>query len=813
MDYEAALTALSELRAAEAARAPEVFRNEAQTRFDLIDRLITECLGWTRDEVFVESSLGGQFTDYELGRPARQVVLEAKREGISFELPAGFNRPTATIPQLSRDHPLVGGAIEQALTYSQRRGIAIAGVANGHQLIAFIGSRVDGIAPEKGRALVFSSLADMEARFRELWDALSKAGVAARRLHRLLDADQDSPPPQKLSARLPDYPGYKNRNPVAAELQILGGLFFEDILSQPEIEIDFLRECYTPSGSLSQYALVSREILSARYSVFVEAEAAASLRPVRSKSGVSDELLSDVFAASLGRRPIILLGDVGVGKTMFTRHFIKVEASDILDRSLVLYVDFGSKPALADDINAYVRAEFRRQLLAEYGQDIEESGFVRSVYRSDLKRFANSIFGSLRDSDPSSYHLRELELLQSKLADQESHLKCSLDHFTRAQRRQAVVFLDNVDQRPFSFQEQVFLIAQSLAADWPVACFIALRPETFYRSKREGALTGYQPRVFTIEPPRVDRVILKRLRFARRELDRSGRLPTFPSNLTVTSDRLAAYIDVLTRAFGENEALVRFVDNMSGGNVRRALEFIVAFVGSGHVDTAKIFEVIDRQGTYDLPLHEFLRAVMYGEHEYYDPSDSHIPNVLDITRPDGREHFLQCLVIEYAARAGAMSASQGFARTEDIYSFCHGLGFDARQAASALNRCAAGSLLETSPRYIQEEVKGADSERVRVTTVGAYTTRQLLPDFQYLDAVSVDTPIIDTAARAAITDGRQIQERLHRAEVFRSYLDAQWAPFRGADLPFDWDTVSGVAQDNIDFVRSRVGRRIVRRPR
>ncbi len=806
MDYETAIAAVRELVASEADHSGDLFRNEAQTRFDLIDVWLTEGLGWSRDEVFVETHQGGEYSDYELGRPTRSAVVEAKREGMAFELPAGFDRPTIAIEQLRRDHPGVGAAIDQALGYAQRRGIPVAAVTNGWQVIAFVGSRVDGVPPEKGRALVFASLADIERRFREFWDALSKPGLAARRLHRLLDADQDAPPPAKLSARLPDYPGYKNRNPVAAELQILGGMFFEDVLRQPEVEPDFLRQCYTPSGSLSQYALVSREILAARYSTFFEAEAAASVRPARSKSGISEELLSDVFAASLGRRPIILLGDVGVGKTIFTRHFIKVEASDILERSFVLYVDFGTKPALAEDLNSYVRSEFRRQLLEDYGQDIEEAGFVRSVYRADLQRFAKGIFGSLRDTDPAGYKRAEVDLLQRKLADDQDHLKRSLDHFTRAQQRQAVVFLDNVDQRPFSFQEEVFLISQSLAADWPAACFIALRPETFYRSKREGALTGYQPRVFIIEPPRVDRVISKRLAFARRELDRTGRLPTFPANLTVTSEKLGAYIDVLSKAFAENEDLVQFVDNMSGGNVRRALEFIVAFVGSGHVDTAKIFDAIARQGIYNLPLHEFLRAVMYGEHEYYDPSDSHIPNVFDIARPDGREHFLQPLVIAYVERAGATGGTQGYAPTAGVYSFAQSIGFDVRQTAAALSRAATSHLIETSPRYVQEEVRGADSERARVTTVGAYTIRRLIADFQYLDAMSVDTPIVDATSRQEIHDGRMIHERLQRAESFRAYLDAQWAPFRNGDLPWDWDEISPLAQASIELVRERVAR-------
>lgn len=802
-DFESAFESMRQLAAEAVVEGGEqADRNEAQTRLDLVDRLVFDCLGWQRDEVSVEVHHNGQYSDYELGSTVPQIVVEAKREGIAFELPAGATRPTMKIRDLIAIDDDLARAMRQVLKYGQERGIPIAAVSNGHQIVAFLSSRTDGVRPLDGRALVFDSLEAMEDRFKDYWDALSSAGARSRRLMRLLDADRDAPPPERLSSRIHGYPGYKNRNPVAAELQILGGMFFEDMLKKPEVEEEFLRECYMSSGSLSQYALVSKEILAARYSVFSEAEVEATLTPVRSKAGVSKDLVSDVFAASLGKRPIILLGDVGVGKTMFTRHFIKVEASDILARSFVLYIDFGSKPAIAEDLPSYVAGELQRQLAEEYGQDINEAGFVKSMYRSELQAFDKGIYGSLKETDPNEYRRYQLEFLGKLMSDQESHLKTALAHYIKAQKKQAVVFLDNVDQRPFDFQERVFLIAQALASDWPVACFIALRPETFSRSKREGALTGYQPRVFTIEPPRVDRVIERRLSFAIKELQETGKLSTYPANVTVSSDKLESYLNLVLSAFGHNELLVSFVDNMSGGNVRKALEFVSSFIGSGHVDTDKIFEALGRGG-YTLPFHEFFRAVLYGEHDYYDPSDSPIPNVLDISRPDGREHFLQPLVVTFLERAGQGGETQGFVPTPDVYSFGQSMGFESRQIARALDRCASANLIETTPRYIQEAVRGADSDQCRITSAGAYIVHELMTDFQYLDAVGVDTPIVDSAARAAFSTGWGLEERLQRADGFRRYLDGQWTLLEGEDLPFEWLEASERARASIEEVRAR----------
>jgi hypothetical protein len=65
--------------------------NEAETRFQFIDRFLVECLGWPREVIHLEPPYNKTFSDYELGIPA-QLIWEAKREGISFDLPAGTSR-------------------------------------------------------------------------------------------------------------------------------------------------------------------------------------------------------------------------------------------------------------------------------------------------------------------------------------------------------------------------------------------------------------------------------------------------------------------------------------------------------------------------------------------------------------------------------------------------------------------------------------------------------------------------------------------------------------------------------------------------
>ena len=58
---------------------------------------------------------------------------------------------------------------------------------------------------------------------------------------------------------------------METDLRILGDLFIQDIVREETITDEFLAECYCSSGALSQYAVVSKEILKSRYTALSRA--------------------------------------------------------------------------------------------------------------------------------------------------------------------------------------------------------------------------------------------------------------------------------------------------------------------------------------------------------------------------------------------------------------------------------------------------------------------------------------------------------------------------------------------------------------
>jgi hypothetical protein len=163
---------------------------------------------------------------------------------------------------------------------------------------------------------------------------------------------------------------------------------------------------------------------------------------------------------------------------------------------------------------------------------------------------------------------------------------------------------------------------------------------------------------------------------------------------------------------------------------------------------------------------------------------------------DGREHFILPLVLAEVDRQGGEGQSEGYIPSASVYSYAQKIGYAPSQLEWALERAVGNHLLEA-----RSNADGSDI-RYRLTSIGAYIVWRLPSMFAYLDAVVVDTPILDDGYRNKILDAHTIDERLNRAELFRIYLDRQWQ-LCPPDQHFDWTSMSEALHDDIRTVGKR----------
>lgn len=756
--------------------------NEAQNRFHFVDRLLTECLGWERDYMDVEKTdeLGGR-ADYLLGHPVK-AILEAKREASLFqELPFGKPSIVRKIAPLVEACKTFEAAVHQVIPYCSIRGAPIAIVCNGPQLAIFQ-AVIIGQSPLDGECYLFNGFLSYLTNFPVLWRLLSPEGIAENRALRELALHRNPRIPPKASTAIPEPTRYRYRSSFQENLRTLSSLLLEEIQDDPAVKEAFYNECYVPMEANNRHLLLSKRIIATRYNrVGDDGIVPMPIDDVAKVDESGNLLVDPAFSLAIAARPIVVVGDVGVGKTSFFENLFQSLEGTEKARSYFIHVNLGTKATLATDIKSYVLHEIPATLKLHYNIDIDERDFANAIYHNDLVAFDKSVRGALKNVDEKAYEKARLEFLVEKVNRRDSHLHASLGHLAHGRNKQIIVVLDNADQRSFAVQQEAFLIAQELAATRNLLVFVALRPSTFYQSKTTGALAGYQNKVLTIAPPPADEVLQRRILFAVRVAE-GKTAPAALAGIRLQLKGIVSFLYATLRSIRNNPAIRQFLGNITGGNTRLVIELFTAFCGSPNVDSKKIVEIEESQGNYQVPLHEFTKHALLGDYAFYHPQSSMVAcNIFDVSSADPREHFLSALIVAFLSSSVGVADNDGFVAGVRIIQEMNSFSFSEDQIRHCLRRLAGKRLIET-PHAHYREIPVPDDQQpeqfyYRATSIGIYHVRHWMGSFSFIDATSTDTPIFDSIARGEVfevAESSDISDRYRKSSCFRGYLESQW---------------------------------------
>lgn len=785
------------------------FWNEAQNRFHFVDRLLMECLGWSKSDLNVEMKDGAEgWADYTLGTPAK-VVLEAKKQSVHFgDLPIGKDVSIRKIAPLVAASKKLKEAMTQVIGYSTMLGAQCSVVCNGPQILIFQTFN-SGASPLDGNCFFFNGFENIKTNFHTLWTVLSPEGVQENRANRELQAHKNLRIPPKASDSITEPFKVRYRNALQQELQSISSLLLEELEDEPELKKAFYNECYVPIEANNRHLMLSRNIIDARYQRANSDQGSMSaFEVVKKPSGRSDISISDGgLLGATSNKPIILLGDVGVGKTSFFENLMMGLSEEKTSNTITLHLNLGTKANLTKSVKDFVLDAIPEYLSTLYGISILDAKFAESVLSKELEQFDRSPAGQLKSVDEMDYRKSRLKFMQDHIDKIETYISRCLQFLAGKQNKQIIVFVDNSDQRKFETQQEAFLIAQELATLKGVLVFISLRPSTFLQSKEKGALSGYRNKVLTISPPPADRVIQKRIEFALRIADGTQKFQGL-ANVRLNLTSVVAFLKATLRAIKSNQEIRHFLSNISGGNTRSVVELVSSFVGSPNVDSRKIVEIEERSGDYKVPLHEFTKHALLGEYAYYSPRSSlYALNLYDIAFSDPREHFLGSLITAYLNSDSGKRDNDGFTYGEAIIDEMGGLGFSSDQTSHRLRSLAEKRLIETPHAHYREISVGPgvspSAFHFRTTSIGNYHIRQWSGTFAFLDAMSTDTPIFDEQARdsiQSIASSSSISDRFERSTLFRDYLHDCWTASSLVPAYYDFQTVQKVGDPSFRLV-------------
>ena len=373
----------------------------------------------------------------------------------------------------------------------------------------------------------------------------------------------------------------------------------------------------------------------------------------------------------------------------------------------------------------------------------------------------------------------EVTFIESFTNEPERYMALVMKFIRRSHNKSVAVFFDNLDRRSDDIQEQAFLRAAAMANDWGVLVFVCLRPGTMQRSSAAGVLDTMAPRTLVIPQPDIGIVLRKRFQYAGRYAARD--LPSeayvhgrFGDATEKQLPEASRFFFMCDQSIHRNQALAEQYEAVSNGNIRKVMDYVKKVVTSQHLDTHKIIAILNDEGEYTLAAHETLRAMIYGPFIHFEPNTSLFTNLFDISHADPSEHFSRVLLLDYCQRHANSVARYGFIAVTTLQDYMTSLGYSANHITETLSLLVKRNCLEGQDEYRDRETETPMlGEDVRITSLGSFHITTLVRTFQYMDAVTVDTPILDDETRASIKDLQHIRDRLKRARIFTAYLDRQ----------------------------------------
>lgn len=769
--------------------------NEATTRMRAIDTIIFDVLGWDKLKVDTEKYIRAEgFADYAFEIAGHiNLIVEAKREQKTFLLPVRkYSEKPFGFGLLAEECKEAYDAMVQAAGYATNQGSRYIAISNGHQWLLTL-SYVHNQPIDERLVYVFESVDAIKERFQVFWNCFSYNAIYSNIPAIELSESRKNPAPAKLSSTIPGYPLPIDRNYLKNELSYVLSIVWDELNSN-DTSKDFLEKCYIfpdPPDKPDKAFTIAKEIIEIRNKQDEQL----------TREVISSQKVPQLIKAYTTEKPILVLGEIGHGKSIFLRYLRMIEAEKELKNYVQIDVDFLDSPDNAIDVPLFIVKEIYRQLSERYKIDITEDNFVRAALNAEINRFKKSPRGHAFPVESNTYKLHEIEYIENIQKDHHEYLKYVSQHIKGSYGKSIAIFFDNLDKRTLEIQEEAFLRSSAMARDWDALIFVCLRPDTYHISKRSGVLDSIAPKIISIAPPNAKILLKKRFKYG--TMIASGKIRKVPSgrDISVELPTVAEFITDCCLYSLKSSKLVNLFESISNGNARSLLQYTKQIITSNHLDTKKIIKKIrEEDGCYIISDHEAERSLLYGDYQHYDPKEAVFINIFDIRHSDPIEHFCKLFLLDFLNRSYSGGIQHGYCRLKDIVNYSSQLGYTIDYTKEMTKELLEFKCCRTSTR---ENNLSNDNVLIGITSLGRYHLNVLVKKFTYIDAMIIDTPIIDKTVRSKIKDIQPIIERLERAELFLKYLDECSSYLQDEEAKTIWQKISCEIRKNISEIHPK----------
>jgi hypothetical protein len=727
--------------------------NESDTRSKLIDTVLFKILGWNESDVEREGKLESGYFDYKVSISGFHFIIEAKRNFKEFVIPK--NHKSLKIKTFLKENNSV---IEQIRNYAGDFGVNYGVITNGKQYIILKLYNSDGTSWKENPCIVFNGIEDIENRFVEFYETLSKFSIINNGGF-IYDLPSNVNPSSTIFSKLPQREKELIRNLLSSKITpIINNVFGEIFSSETESNSDFIEKCFVENKETKK----NRDDIERLFSDVAPnlSNVIPAINTKNIQQQISNEINTDEISIKnlTPPKPIVIIGSKGAGKSTFINHLFKFQAKENdLNNHLTTYLDLRNYFNTNDYFDAnHICKNILENIYEKYEEiDLHSLKTLKQIYLTEINRNDRGIWLFDKENNESSYQQKVANFLTNKQNDNVNHLESISKYFIRDRRKRLIIIIDNADQFNDEIQEQVFLFAHSLAKTSLCGTVISLREGYYYKWRFSPPFDAYESNVYHITAPKYSEILQKRLDYTLENLDVND-IEIEAQNaqgykVKINNQAVIEFLSSLKSSIfsSDNTDIINFLNQTTYPNIREGLRIFKLFLTSGHT---KVEDYIIRErfrtgeeSHSPIPFHEFIKSIGLINKHYYNSQNSAIHNILK-TNENSTDHFLNFYILKELVKLYENEGNSArFISLNSIYDLFSSFGYPIKTLRSAILELIKVSLIDTDDVLTDIDKKDIPDElNLTITLKGYYYIKELCTRFHYFDLILQDTPVFNS---------------------------------------------------------------------
>lgn len=457
--------------------------------------------------------------------------------------------------------------------------------------------------------------------------------------------------------------------------------------------------------------------------------------------------VSDILREEESNNPIVIIGNVGSGKTTYIHHFFKVslnkyELQNWIDSIIIdLREYFPSQEKLKQHIYEKIDIELKNKYPEFQKPDLE---LYEEIFSDELLPDQH-IYDALDESEAKKTKAMDIKKYKD---DRETFIKAGIRYIRRKYNKKIYIVLDNVDHHPIDIQKETFLFAKNLIFHIHSPIILTLRDYTLSLAYKHIELAAFQTRYLNLSQPDLYVLLEKRMKFVLEKRIKTDFYQKFsnikikvflPTGVTVDTniyeleDRLKTILESFL-----SEKIIEILGSLSDRDMRILLHITRVALSSGYLYPRERQQKDERdEKKRRARYYDFIKSIMKGNNPCYFPNEKTtvIVNLFENEKKDDVGNQL----IRYRTLK-AIDVFGDIVTVSHILKFMKSIGYPQDETGTVLNDFLNRGLIE-SPYHEGFDIDRHNIKFLRITKTGRYYLNKLVKEISYIEEIKFSTYI------------------------------------------------------------------------